>query len=154
MRERRGRRPLAVLAIDVDGLKDVNDSYGHAAGDELLLQVADAIGSVLRSGDVVARVGGDEFACVVFDPDEYGGAYVAGRILDAVRAAPQRPHPPRVSIGVASVAPVGSFGAGMHRADAAMYEAKRAGGMCYALGDRHPAADHGVDAAAWVLHPS
>jgi len=133
VRERRARRPLAVLAIDVDGLKDVNDRHGHAAGDELLLQVAAAIGSVLRTGDVVARVGGDEFACVVFDSDEHGGVYVAERILDAMREAPHRGQPPRISIGVAGVGAEASLDDSIRRADAAMYEAKRAGGMRYKL---------------------
>ena len=86
VRERRGRRPFVVLAIDVDGLKHVNDRHGHAAGDELLLSVANSAGSILRTGDVLARVGGDEFAAVVFDSDEASGASVAARILEGVRA--------------------------------------------------------------------
>ena len=133
--ERRGRRSLVVLAIDVDGLKHVNDRHGHAAGDALLLTVADAVGSVLRTGDVVARVGGDEFAAVVFDSDESSGASVAARILETVRDQGTRGRRPRVSIGVATVEPGASLGDGLDRADAAMYEAKRSGGMRYMLAD-------------------
>ena len=133
VRERRGRRPLVVLAIDVDGLKHVNDRHGHAAGDELLMTVANAAGSILRTGDVLARIGGDEFAAVVFDSDEASGALVAERILETVRGQGPRGRRPRVSIGVATVEPGASLGRGLDRADAAMYEAKRAGGMRYTL---------------------
>ena len=131
--ERRGRRPLGVLAVDVDGLKDVNDRHGHAAGDELLLSVARAIASVIRSGDVVARTGGDEFACVVLDADEAAAARVAARMLEAVIAVGDREWAPRLSIGVAAVDPGVPLDDGIRRADGAMYEAKRAGGMRYAL---------------------
>ena len=133
VRERRGRRPLVVLAIDVDGLKHVNDRHGHAAGDELLLTVANAVGSMLRTGDVLARIGGDEFAAVVFDSDEGSGALVAARILETARDKGPRGRRPRVSIGVATVEPGASLSRGLDRADAAMYEAKRSGGMQYML---------------------
>jgi diguanylate cyclase (GGDEF)-like protein len=133
VRERRGRRPLVVLAIDVDGLKHVNDRHGHAAGDELLLTVAKGADSILRTGDVLARIGGDEFAAVVFDSDESSGTLVAARILETVRAQGARGRRPRVSVGVATVEPGASLGRGLDRADAAMYEAKRAGGMRYML---------------------
>lgn len=131
--ERRGRQPLAVLVIDVDRLKEVNDRHGHAAGDELLLLVAEAIGSVLRTGAVVARLGGDEFACAVFDADEQAGTRIATRMLAAVLDACHQGQAPRVSIGVACAEPGGSLDDGIRRADAAMYEAKRAGGMRYQL---------------------
>lgn len=136
--ERRARRPLAVLAIDVDRLKEVNDRHGHAAGDELLLLVADAIRSVLRAGDVVARVGGDEFACVAFDADEDAAVLVATRMLNAVRSADHRGWEPRVSIGVACAEPGESLAHSLRRADAAMYLSKRAGGMRLALSDAKP----------------
>jgi diguanylate cyclase (GGDEF)-like protein len=136
--ERRGRRRLAVLAIDVDRLKEVNDRHGHAAGDELLLLVADAIRSVLRAGDVVARVGGDEFACVAFDADEEAAVLGASRLLKAVRNTDRRGWEPRVSIGVACAELGESLADILHRADAAMYQSKRAGGMRFALADRPP----------------
>jgi diguanylate cyclase (GGDEF)-like protein len=130
VRERRGRRPLAVLAIDVDGLKQVNDRHGHLAGDELLRLVADAIGSALRAGDVVARVGGDEFTCVVFDADEDAGAQAAARVLDAVlHSRHDDDWMASVSIGVAGVEPGAPLDLSVGRADAALYAAKQAGGM-------------------------
>ncbi len=135
VRERRGRRPLVILAIDVDGLKEVNDRHGHAAGDELLMSVARSVRTILRTGDVLARIGGDEFAAVVFDSDEESGASVAARIVEAVRSAGPRGRRPRVSIGVATVEPGASLPHGLDRADAAMYEAKRAGGMRYMVAD-------------------
>ena len=131
--ERHAERPFTVLAIDIDGLKAVNDRDGHVAGDELLVTVADAIGAVMRDGDVVARVGGDEFICVLFDADEDDGVRAAARALDAVRLVRLRGYSPRASIGVAHVASDQRLGEGIRRADAAMYAAKREGGMRYRL---------------------
>jgi GGDEF domain-containing protein len=71
--------------------------------------------------------------CVVFDADEQAGAHIAARMLAAVLDACHRDRAPRVSIGVACAEPGGSLDDGIHRADAAMYEAKRAGGMRYQL---------------------
>jgi diguanylate cyclase (GGDEF)-like protein len=138
VRERRGRQPLAVIAIDVDQLKEVNDGHGHAAGDELLRLVADAIRSVLRTGDLAARIGGDEFACFVFDTDEQAILRVATRMLEAVHHARHRGRTPRVSIGIACAEPGASLDGSIRRADSAMYEAKRAGGMRYKLAPAEP----------------
>jgi diguanylate cyclase (GGDEF)-like protein len=131
--ERRGRRPLVVFAIDVDHLKDLNDRHGHAAGDELLVLVAEAIRSVLRAGDVLARVGGDEFACVAFDADEGAATLGATRMLKAVRGADHPACEPGVSIGVACAELGEPLTNVLRRADAAMYQCKRAGGMRFAL---------------------
>jgi diguanylate cyclase (GGDEF)-like protein len=136
--ERRGRRRLAVLAIDVDRLKEVNDRHGHAAGDELLRLVANAIRSVLRAGDVVARVGGDEFACVAFDADEEAAVLGATRRLKALRSADHHGREPRVSIGIACAELGESLAHMLLRADAAMYQSKRAGGMRFALAVANP----------------
>ncbi len=146
--ERRGRRPFVVLATDVDGLKHVNDRHGHAAGDELLLSVANSVGSILRTGDVVARIGGDEFAAVVFDSDEASGASVAARMLECVRDQGTRRRRPRVSIGVATVEGGASLGRGLDRADGAMYAAKRAGGMRYMVADLGRLFDDETDVVA------
>ncbi len=86
-RRRRFRGPLAVLFVDLDDFKTVNDSLGHAAGDDLLKAVAERLARALRSGDTIARMGGDEFAVLVEDaagrdaPDK-----VAQRLLAALQA--------------------------------------------------------------------
>jgi diguanylate cyclase (GGDEF)-like protein/PAS domain S-box-containing protein len=83
---RRSDYPFAVLVLDLDRFKVVNDSLGHAAGDRLLVEMATRLQSSLRDGDTVSRLGGDEFACLL---DDAGGAadaaIVANRILEALR---------------------------------------------------------------------
>jgi diguanylate cyclase (GGDEF)-like protein len=131
---RPGRRPFAVLAIDVDGLKQVNDTLGHDAGDALLVAVARAMQGALRRGDVLARLGGDEFAAYLIDATERDGRVVASRMLDSVagiRATVQ----PGVSIGVAVGSAQGDVHASHVAADAAMYVAKRSGGGRYEVAD-------------------
>jgi diguanylate cyclase (GGDEF)-like protein len=144
LRERRGRRSFAVLAIDVDGLKNVNDRNGHAVGDELLRIVAEAIGRALRDGDVLARIGGDEFVAITFDADRASASAVAVRMLESVRAAHTETLHPRISIGVASATQTGDAALVLRQADAALYNAKRHGGARYAIADSdaplpHPA---------------
>ncbi|WP_433797571.1 diguanylate cyclase domain-containing protein [Actinoplanes sp. CA-252034] len=119
----------AVLLLDLDGFKPVNDRLGHAAGDDVLVTVAARLTETARPGDLVVRLGGDEFALVLTTPATDGTARELGdRILTAV-AAPIGTQGERVTVG-------GSIGlaAGAHplsellrRADIAMYEAKAAG---------------------------
>jgi diguanylate cyclase (GGDEF)-like protein len=127
----RDRRPLAVVFLDLDDFKAVNDRHGHAAGDELLVAVAGRITGASRTADTVARLGGDEFAILLED----AAAPVAAAARIAAALAPGivqagTPHPVRASVGVASVSadepPIGAD-ALLARADAAMYVAKRAG---------------------------
>jgi diguanylate cyclase (GGDEF)-like protein len=133
MTQHPGRRPYAVLVLDVDGLKAVNDTYGHLAGDRMLVEVAASLTRVMRRGDVLARVGGDEFAVFAVDADLEAGREIAERMLLALSRARIVGGAPRASIGVA-VGTEGDdalevFGA----ADAAMYAAKREGGERFAL---------------------
>ena len=79
-------RSVAVLAIDVDNLKVVNDSHGHACGDEVLRRVAQLLTEQCRAEDVVARAGGDEFVVVLDNPDERG----ARELVERIRAAAER----------------------------------------------------------------
>jgi diguanylate cyclase (GGDEF)-like protein len=127
----RVRGSLAVLFCDLDDFKVVNDTLGHAAGDELLLRVAERMRGALRPGDTLARLGGDEFAVLLED----GGApeVVGRRILQSLElpfVLGDQPVAVRASVGLASVtadAPTPTADALLAWADTAMYAAKRAG---------------------------
>jgi diguanylate cyclase (GGDEF)-like protein len=129
---RPGRFSFVILAMDLDGLKQVNDTYGHATGDELLRHVASVLQSSLRVGDVVARLGGDEFAAILFQADENDGRVVCERILAALAASPSETRP-SLSIGIAPGAAHSDVLAVRASADDAMYRAKQRGGGCYEL---------------------
>jgi diguanylate cyclase (GGDEF)-like protein len=129
-RARRSGSPIAVLFMDLDSFKNVNDSLGHAAGDELLVLVAGRLRRWLRPSDTAARFGGDEFAILIEDIDTSNGAQVvAQRVLDALRE-PFAIHGQEVlvgvSIGIASSAHPGSDDL-LRNADLAMYRAKGMG---------------------------
>jgi diguanylate cyclase (GGDEF)-like protein len=127
------RGEVAVLFIDLDDFKTINDSLGHAAGDELLVSVASRLRSCLRPEDLVARLGGDEFAVMVEDPDdaEAAAVKVARRIMEAFVLP--------VGVGSESVAVYVSVGISTNHgdsssaeelirdADVAMYKAKTSG---------------------------
>ena len=125
---RPGRMKFSIMAIDLDGLKHVNDTMGHVVGDEMLAHAAGAMQSALRQGDVVARMGGDEFAVFLFDADSADAAIVGERILATMDKCPPNAAVPSVSIGIAtgdsSSDPFEIMGA----ADKAMYRAKSGGG--------------------------
>jgi diguanylate cyclase (GGDEF)-like protein/PAS domain S-box-containing protein len=125
---------IALLVADLDGFKTVNDSLGHTAGDELLVEVARRVQAVLRPSDTAARLGGDEFAVLVEQlGDEREAFAVAQRIIDAV-AEPFWLAGKEVfvsaSIGVVVSAGDGSADELLRDADAAMYQAKRDGKGC------------------------
>ncbi|SCX57309.1 diguanylate cyclase (GGDEF) domain-containing protein [Klenkia marina] len=128
----RSGEPVALVAVDVDHFKSVNDRFGHAAGDDVLRAVADELRAAARSGDTIARVGGEEFVLVLVGADEDAALARADelRARCADRAHPVAPDPLTltVSAGVAVVrsAAVGADGA-LARADQALYAAKAAG---------------------------
>ena len=126
--ERGGPRP-AVLAIDLDGFKPVNDRFGHAEGDRVLCELAARMTSVCRRGDTVGRVGGDEFVAITEDGGD-GGRALAERLLAAIARPLPTPEPMTLtgSIGIAVVHPDDSVASVLARADAASYAAKAAGG--------------------------
>jgi diguanylate cyclase (GGDEF)-like protein len=133
----RHRMPLATVIVDLDGFKEINDSYGHAVGDELLCAVAKRLTEAVRSVDTVARLGGDEFALVIEDVDEAGRDLVIERIKRAL-AAPFIVHgePRQIggSVGIAlSRGNIDSPSDMLRRADMAMYAAKREGGTAHAV---------------------
>jgi diguanylate cyclase (GGDEF)-like protein/PAS domain S-box-containing protein len=138
-RRDRDEHPIAVLFLDLDGFKEVNDSRGHAAGDELLTQVADRLRASVRPEDTVARFGGDEFAILAeVDSDGRNEAEaVAQRVIEQIGApfmVDGNELHVSVSIGIAHGGPHAENGGQLMRnADLAMYRAKAAGAGQYAL---------------------
>ncbi|WP_345771865.1 putative bifunctional diguanylate cyclase/phosphodiesterase [Geodermatophilus sabuli] len=121
-------RPAALLLLDLDGFKEVNDSLGHAAGDDLLRQVGPRLREALRAEDVLARLGGDEFAVLLPAADVAEAQVLAerlrGQLLQPFTVAGVRLHV-GVSVGVATTpAPAGTVQELLHCADVAMYTAK------------------------------
>ncbi|GGM08430.1 GGDEF domain-containing protein [Dactylosporangium sucinum] len=120
------RHPLVAVVLDVDGFKEINDVYGHSAGDEVLVTIARRLSACAGTG-LVARLGGDEFAGLIAShgtPDEQ-----AARLSEAL-AAPLRLAGQIVtvssSVGLVPVEPFAHLADAVHRADAAMYRAKSA----------------------------
>src|SRR3954451_9676272 len=127
---KRYEQSFAVLLMDIDGLKRVNDAHGHAAGDRLLMQVSMAITKSIRSVDTAARIGGDEFAVLAPHQDASHGARLGDRLATAVEGEVSAPDIPGVSlsIGVVSCPQHGDAPeALMDIADRAMYKGKAAG---------------------------
>ncbi len=131
-RAERTGEAVALLFIDLDGFKCVNDLYGHAVGDEVLIEVADRLREVARGSDFVARLGGDEFV-ILLDTDVHPGSpsALAERVFDGLSRPCRFTGGEAIvgaSIGVAMHPPLSNLAADLiRRADAAMYEAKSAG---------------------------
>jgi diguanylate cyclase len=124
---------LALLFVDLDTFKAINDTLGHDAGDAALVEVAHRLSHVLRASDTVARLGGDEFVVLLPDVgDEANALRIGQKLVDALHAAAAvRGFPVQLaaSVGVALFPAHGdSIGELTHHADVAMYEAKQAGG--------------------------
>lgn len=134
--ERHGGR-IAVLFVDLDGFKPINDSFGHTAGDAVLQEVAARLRALTREGDTVARIGGDEFVLLLEDaPDDTFAEVIARRTLTMLGrpfALEGREVQLSCSIGVSMAPDHGSPDKLITRADAAMYMAKHAGGATYVV---------------------
>ena len=138
-RAQRDRNTLSCLMLDIDHFKAVNDSWGHAAGDRVLCEIAQRIESQVRVSDIAARYGGEEFVVLLPNTDSDSGRVLADRVRRAVAATPVEIGNDRLvkitaSIGIASVAPESRESelkilgeALLARADVALYRAKRAG---------------------------
>jgi len=131
-RFRRNGRPFAVLMVDIDRFKAINDTWGHAAGDDVLVRTAAILREAVRAVDFVARYGGEEFVVVLVETATAGARDVAERIRSAIESGP-------ITGGDARIAVTVSIGvthsredddgpeAVLRRADVALYKAKRAG---------------------------
>ena len=137
-----GREPdacaLAVMFIDLDGFKPVNDSFGHVAGDAVLREIGRRLQAIARPEDTVARVGGDEFLLMTLRPGhEAVAAAIAQRVLEALNEPLTLANDVVVnlsaSIGIVMYPEHGHHAKMIANADAAMYAAKRAGGSTYAF---------------------
>ena len=129
---RRAASDLAVLAIDIDHFKRVNDGHGHAAGDAVLMRVALECQRGLRRNDAVGRIGGEEFVALLPGADRATAMQIAERLRAGVAGLPLDDLAPglraTISVGVAELRAVDAdFGTLLARADAAMYRAKQAG---------------------------
>jgi diguanylate cyclase (GGDEF)-like protein len=122
---------LAALFVDIDNFKDINDSFGHAFGDEVIGAVGGAIGKRLRRGDLVARVGGEEFVALLPQTSLEEAVALAEKVRLIMSSPDLVPvHPPlvvRVSVGVAALGPGQSPRELLAAADSALYRAKGAG---------------------------
>jgi diguanylate cyclase (GGDEF)-like protein len=136
---------LAVLFVDLDGFKPINDSFGHAAGDVILRGAADRLRQQARESDTVARVGGDEFLILLEDVTDVAACItMANRVLESL-SQPFEVSGKKVqitcSIGIVVHPDHGERTKLVANADAAMYAAKRAGGGSYALFEPHMGSD-------------
>ncbi|UXY17186.1 GGDEF domain-containing protein [Chitiniphilus purpureus] len=124
--------PFSVVLFDLDHFKQVNDTYGHLAGDEVLREVARRVQVVLREPDVFGRYGGEEFILILPQTDQHGARVVAERIRAAIAAEPvasgEGTIPVTASLGVACFSPeLGTPQAVTHAADEALYHSKHTG---------------------------
>jgi two-component system, cell cycle response regulator len=126
---RRSGRGMLLFVMDVDRLKQINDSYGHFEGDHALKRTADALEETFRDSDVVARLGGDEFAVLAIEASGHSEATIKTRLFECLKAirAEQSRYEISLSLGVARFDPRNrtSIGELMVKADQAMYEQKR-----------------------------
>lgn len=144
MRFERFQQPLSALMIDIDRFKSINDRYGHGAGDVVLKEVAGVLQQSVRSIDIAARLGGEEFALLLPSIDIEGARLVAERLCHTVAALRPAIDGTRIdvtiSIGCATLAAKGRLDDLLRSADAALYRAKESG--------RNRVVVEGLDAAA------
>jgi len=135
-RARRYHKELAFVMIDIDHFKQVNDTYGHLQGDQVLAELAKILTAAKRESDVAARYGGEEFALILHETDPEGAMVLAERIRASVE---QATFPGNlkltISIGVAATNDETQFTSLMEKADEALYEAKEGGRNRVVLAD-------------------
>ncbi|MBL1434695.1 MAG: GGDEF domain-containing protein [Rhodobacteraceae bacterium] len=144
-----GRRDDGSLIIlDIDHFKNINDNYGHAQGDEALIRVVAAVRKAVRAGDVVGRIGGEEFAVFLLDANKEEAKMVASRIRQTVESIEFIPKngvkaPLTVSVGVAMKDEMDNVVGALQLADMRMYKAKQSG--------RNQVVDSGLEAEVFDL---
>jgi diguanylate cyclase (GGDEF)-like protein len=131
VRHRRHAHALSCAAVDVDGFKRINDTFGHAAGDAVLQHIGALLRATLRASDLPARLGGDEFVALMPETNLEGAFTLGERLLARVTTRPitvlDQSLPCTLSIGVASADGCASLEELLARADAALYKAKKEG---------------------------
>ena len=143
--EEPGAKGYCVILADIDRFKSINDTYGHAAGDAVLVAVARRLRDKVRGMDMVARIGGEEFLVYMPDPDSDTALAAAVRLCAELRAAPveladgRPPIPVTASFGVAAAEPGEPLETVIARADEALYAAKAAGRDTVTMADAHAA---------------
>ena len=130
-RSKRYGEPLSAIMLDIDHFKDINDGFGHAAGDEALRAIVRVCGAALRAHDILSRYGGEEFACILPSTDLEGARMLAERLRADIESCRPLPDEERAhitaSLGAAEALPAESPDSLIVRADQALYAAKRAG---------------------------
>lgn len=140
---KRHNHPLSLALLDLDGFKSYNDDYGHPAGDDLLKSLGQLLASLARETDLVARIGGEEFAIALPETDLAGARTIAERVRASMERSELFRRRVTVSIGVAALTSETADPAMLVKTcDEALYHAKRAGknrvSVADELGDRHP----------------
>jgi diguanylate cyclase len=136
-RSHRNRAKLTIGMLDLDHFKKVNDTFGHEAGDKLLMHLSTLIKSVLRESDVLARYGGEEFVLVLPDTDIRGASLVISRLQGILAKSPmdfqEQAIQTTFSAGIAQLRDDENAHALLARADKSLYEAKHAGRNCFKI---------------------
>ena len=154
-RARRADKPLALLFLDLDGFKRVNDQHGHGAGDVVLATVASRWQQTMRETDTVARVGGDEFAIILPNADRLEDLQaIATKLIKLTGQVIDLPNQAKVQVGVSiGISLYPAHGTEIDTliaaADTAMYQSKARGKNGYTLSDTEPLAGH--EATDWVV---
>lgn len=126
----RGNRPTSIIFVDLDGMKEINDRFGHKMGDQALIDTANLLRNTFRKSDVVARLGGDEFACLAIESDGVGADIMVERLMKQVEkfnSQPDIPYHISMSTGIADYDPKSgqTIEQLIETADRRMYERKR-----------------------------